>query len=110
MLNVNNVMQMSGYLCFGIGASAQSKAALDAASAAADGLGASMSEAASTLQDAASGTASSLQEAASGALSSVNQATSGAVDSALSVYKDLADGVGEVTSSVQVTITLQVPN
>jgi hypothetical protein len=90
----------------GTGASAQSKAAMDAASAAAGSLGASASEAASSLQDAASGAASSLQEAASGALSSVNEATSGAVDSALSVYKELADGLGEATSSVQVPTTL----
>ncbi len=84
------------------GASAQTKAAMDAASAAAGSLGASASEAASSLQGAAAGAASSLQDAASGALSSVNEATSGAVDSALSVYKELADGFGEATSSVQV--------
>jgi hypothetical protein len=73
------------------GTAAQTRAALEAASAAAGSLGAS-----------ASGAASSLKEAASGVLDSVNQATSGAVDSALSVVKELSEGVNEATASVQV--------
>lgn len=77
--------------CANAGTAAQTRAALEAASAAAGSLGASASEA-----------ASGLKEAASGVLDSVNQATSGAVDSALSVYKDLSSGIGEATSSVQV--------
>lgn len=52
----------------------------------------------------ASEAASGFKEAASGISDSVNQATSGAVDSALSVYKELSNGVGKATSSVQVQL------
>ena len=75
----------------GAGTGAQARAALDAASEAASGLGASASEA-----------AAGLQQAASGALDSLNQATSGAVDSALSSLKDVTEGAGAAAASLQV--------